>query len=161
MEWKHFLGKFGPKNQNWLKWKLVPRLIPKCWTPWWCSICSLYICPALDRKYLFGPKNQNAIFKMKLASKVISICWIRWWCSLNMFGLKNQNCLKAHSQVWDNLATESPLKMMENAYYSTLKALFVLKIVLFLLLYLPVSSFLSYCLIRKIKLISKFMLQPG
>ena len=29
-EEKHFLGKFGPKIQNCLKWDLVPRLIPIC-----------------------------------------------------------------------------------------------------------------------------------
>ena len=41
--------------------------------------------------------------------------------------------LKVHSQVWDNfLATESPLKMMKNAFYFTLKALFVFKIFKFL-----------------------------
>ena len=37
--------------------------------------------------------------------------------------------LKAHSRVWENfLMTESPLKMMKNASYFTLKALFVFKI---------------------------------
>ena len=40
--------------------------------------------------------------------------------------------LKAHSQVWDSFkATESPLKIMKNAYF-TLKALFLLKILKFL-----------------------------
>ena len=29
-----------------------------------------------------------------------------------------QKCLKAHSQVWHYLATESSLKMMKNAYIS-------------------------------------------
>ena len=52
------------------------------------------------------------------------------------------------------LAPESPLKMMKNAFYFALKAFFILKI----------FRFLSWIfgLIRKIKLISKFMTsQPG
>ena len=41
--------------------------------------------------------------------------------------------LKAHSQVRDNFGNfESPLKMMKNALYFTLKALLVLKIFKFL-----------------------------
>ena len=37
--------------------------------------------------------------------------------------------LKAHSQFLDNfLASESSLKMMKNAFYFTLKSIFVLKI---------------------------------
>ena len=36
--------------------------------------------------------------------------------------------LKAHSYFWDKFfATEYPLKMMENAFYFTLIALFLLK----------------------------------
>ena len=52
------------------------------------------------------------------------------------------------------LATENPLKMIKNAFYLTLKALFVLKIL---------NSYLDFLvkykngLIRKIRLISKFM----
>ena len=37
-----------------------------------------------------------------------------------------------HSKVWDIFAPESPLKMMKNAFYLTLEALFVLKIFKFL-----------------------------
>ena len=45
--------------------------------------------------------------------------------------------LKAHSKVYleslrEFLATESPLKMMKNAFFFTLKALFVLKVFKFL-----------------------------
>ena len=41
--------------------------------------------------------------------------------------------LKALSQVWDNFwATESPLKMIKNAFYFISKALFILKIFRFL-----------------------------
>ena len=40
--------------------------------------------------------------------------------------------LKVHSQVGDNLAVESPLKMMKNTFYFTSKAFFVLKIFKFL-----------------------------
>ena len=57
------------------------------------------------------------------------------------------------------LATESPLKMMKNAFYFTSKAPFVLKIFNFLswLLVMLQSGFIG-----KIRLISKFMTsQPG
>ena len=52
------------------------------------------------------------------------------------------------------LATESPLKIKKNAFYFTLKALFVLKILKFLswLLVLQKNG-----LIRKMRLTSKFM----
>ena len=41
--------------------------------------------------------------------------------------------LKAYFQVWENfLATESPLKLLRNAFYFTSKALFVLKLFKFL-----------------------------
>ena len=49
------------------------------------------------------------------------------------------------------LATESPLKMMKNAFYFTLKAFFVLKTFKFLFLVMEKNG-----LIRKIKLIRKF-----
>ena len=46
---------------------------------------------------------------------------------------ENSFGLKVHCQVWDNfLANESPLKMMKNAFYFTLKAVVVLKIFKFL-----------------------------
>ena len=32
-----FFEKFGPKNQNCLRWNLVIRLIRICWIRWWCS----------------------------------------------------------------------------------------------------------------------------
>ena len=55
--------------------------------------------------------------------------------------------------------TESPLKMMKNAFYFTLKALFVLKILSFCLDFLIMYK---NGLIRKIRLILKFMTsQPG
>ena len=41
--------------------------------------------------------------------------------------------LKVHSKIWDKfLATESPLKIMKNVFYFTLKALSILKIFTFL-----------------------------
>ena len=40
--------------------------------------------------------------------------------------------LKAHSKVSDNFNNCKPFKMMKNAFYSPLKALFVLKIFKFL-----------------------------
>ena len=63
-----------------------------------------------------------------------------------------KGALSALSQY---LATESSLKMMKNAFYFTSKALFVLKIFKFLVIY-------RNGLIKKIKLISNFMTsQPG
>ena len=56
------------------------------------------------------------------------------------------------------MATESPLKMMKNVFYFTLKTLFVLKILSFVLTF----SLVAKRLVRKIKSISKFMTsQPG
>ena len=40
--------------------------------------------------------------------------------------------LNVHSKVWQFLTRESPLKMMKNGFYFTLKALFLLKIFKFL-----------------------------
>ena len=66
--------------------------------------------------------------------------------------------LKAHSKVRD-LITESPLEMMKNASYFTLKALFVLKIFIFVMTFWSCRKNGS---IRKIMLISKSMMsQPG
>ena len=58
------------------------------------------------------------------------------------------------SGLRQNLATESPLKMMKNAFHFTLKSLFVLKIFKFCLDFLVMWK---NGLIRKIRLISKFM----
>ena len=56
------------------------------------------------------------------------------------------------------MATESPLKIMEKAFYFTSKTLFVLKILSFVL----TLSLVAKRLVRKIKSISKFMTsQPG
>ena len=52
------------------------------------------------------------------------------------------------------MATESLLKMMKNAFYFTLKAFFVLKMFTFLSWLLVIQK---NGLIRKIRLISKFM----
>ena len=58
------------------------------------------------------------------------------------------------------LATESPLKMMKNVFYFTLKDLFVLKI--FKVFVLTFLVMYKSGLIRKIKLFLKFMTpQPG
>ena len=68
-------------------------------------------------------------------------------------------CLKgALSAQIQFLATENPLKMMKNAFYFTLKALFVLKVFKFLF---RLSGHAENTLIREITLISKFMSQPG
>ena len=49
------------------------------------------------------------------------------------FAVKFAKFLKAHSQVWDNfLASENPLKVMENAFFTS-KVFFVLNIFRFLL----------------------------
>ena len=57
------------------------------------------------------------------------------------------------------MATESPLKVMKNAFYFTLKTLFVLKIFTFCLDFLVIKK---NDLIRKTSLIKKFMTsRPG
>ena len=57
------------------------------------------------------------------------------------------------------LATESPLKMMKNAFYFTLKAPFVLKIFKFLSV---LFDYVEKRLDRKIRFIAKFVTsQPG
>ena len=58
----------------------------------------------------------------------------------------------ARSGLIQFLATESPLKIMKNAFYFTMRALFVLKILSFCLDLLVIWK---NGLIRKIKLISK------
>ena len=60
----------------------------------------------------------------------------------------------ALSSLIQFLATESTLKMMKNAFYFTLKALFILKIFKFFLDFLVIFK---NNLIRKKRLISKFM----
>ena len=85
----------------------------------------------------------------------------------NFGGLhKNMSCafpLKSDSQLPNKIGAicliESPFKIIKNVFYFILKALFVLKIFVF------VTTFWSYRkngLIRKMRLISKFMTsQPG
>ena len=51
---------------------------------------------------------------------------------LSDFKKWSTTALKVHSQVETILATESLLKMMKNAFYFTLKAFFILKILKFL-----------------------------
>ena len=71
--------------------------------------------------------------------------WMKkWWMTffkLSAMYMKNEDnlslyfsltCLKTCSKVWDNLTTESPFKMMKNAFYFILKAFFILKIFTFL-----------------------------
>ena len=67
--------------------------------------------------------------------------------------------LKVQCKVWDNVSTESPLKVMKSPFYFTLKVIFVLKIFRFL----PgLFGHVENDLIRKIRLISKIMmLRPG
>ena len=69
--------------------------------------------------------------------------------------IPNRKAIRINQQIeqgkanWNLLVTESPWKVMKNVFYFTFKALFVLKI----------FQFLSclFCLIRKIRLIFKFM----
>ena len=77
----HFLGKFGPENQN-CQFKLnsnIQNLMG----------CSLFLVLILNT--VFGYSN--------LISRLIQICRIQWWCSLHLFqtgntlfGPKNENC---------------------------------------------------------------------
>ena len=62
--------------------------------------------------------------------------------------------LKAHCQVRDNFWQRTPLKMIKNTFYFTLKALFVLKTLNF--------GQVKNCLIQKVSLIPSLMTsQPG
>ena len=71
--------------------------------------------------------------KVNLASQALtyfdSVLWSFWFHEMRYNSLFH---LKAHSQVRQFLAIESPLKMMNNAFYFTSEALFVLKIFKFL-----------------------------
>ena len=78
----------------------------------------------------------HLITGLGLSTKSLTIC-------LTMVWLKT---LKAHSQVWDDLVwSESPLKMMEDAFYFILKVLFFLKIFKLLFwLFAPVEKRLDF-----------------
>ena len=56
-----------------------------------------------------------------------------WYCLKNQcFNYFNYHLKDALSDLGQFLANESPLKMMKNAFYFTLKVIFVLKIFKFL-----------------------------
>ena len=66
---------------------------------------------------------------LKLPKKVIDIPYLELPLNLSHFCLTIKGALSGLRQF---LATESPLKIMKNAFYFTLEALFVLKIFKFL-----------------------------
>ena len=76
----------------------------------------------------------------------------RLWADLWI--INSSGSLRAHCQVWEFLASESPLKMMKNAFYFNVQALFVLKIFKFLSW---LFSHAGNSLCRKKRLISKLM----
>ena len=71
-----------------------------------------------------------------------------------LINMKRKDIKGALSSLRQFLANESPLKMMKNPFYFILKALPVLKNFNFYLEFLIMSK---NCLIRKTRLISKFM----
>ena len=73
---------------------------------------------------------------------------------MNLIGIKTVGVKRALSGLIQFSTTESPLKMIENTFYFTSKASFVLKIFKFCLDFLV---FYENGLIRKKRLISKFM----
>ena len=82
-DWKYFLGKFGPKNQNCqFELKFHTRLI------WICRImqklCGVHFsCFRPEKPFLnkSRQKNQNCQLKQKFGTKrLIWICGIQWWC---------------------------------------------------------------------------------
>ena len=82
-------------------------------------------------------------------------CHKQKWQKLFFTGIK----LEARAGMIQFLATESFLKMMKNALYFTLNALFVLTIFKFCIDFLVIYT---NGLIKKIRLISNFMTsQPG
>ena len=84
-----------------------------------------------------------------LSEYLMNIFIIEKLCNLSLIKVKS-----ALSGLRQFLATENPFKMMKNAFYFTLKALFVFKIFKFLFW---LSVMWKTSLIRKISLISKFM----
>ena len=98
-----FLGKFGPKIQNWcspflfpirniLLWKFVPKIIIVCWS-WNLEPRLIWICSNfhffLDPKYPFCvhlvQKFRRVSLRRNLVSRLIWICKIFWWCLLFLF----------------------------------------------------------------------------
>ena len=89
---------------------------------------------------------KTVVFFLKILTNFITACF----CKM----LKG-----ALSGLRQFLATESPLKMMKNAFYFTSKALFVLKIFKFCLEFLVMYQ---NGLIKTIRIISNFMTsRPG
>ena len=63
-----FLGKFGPKSQNFISWSLnlVARLIQTCRIQWWCSLFCFWLEIPFWGK--FSPKSQNYKLKLKFGT---------------------------------------------------------------------------------------------
>ena len=91
-----FLGKFGPKNQNY-QFKLEFGTYSNS------NMQSSMVMPTFfvfDWKYLFWA---NLVQKVKLISlswnlvpRLIRIWWIQWWCSLFLFLIENM----LFGQIW-------------------------------------------------------------
>ena len=114
------------------------------------------------RKIDFSYRITLKLCKLGELTKILQLKFqynrvIRWkvtgW-SVNYQFLRKPNGALRIFQVWEFLASESPLKMMKNAFYFNLRALFVLKIFKFLSW---LFSHAGNSLCRKKRLISKLM----
>ena len=126
----------------------------------YCMQCSVLILKKtfsgeIDKNdiYLGGASKQNTLFQKICPKKCTHTPNVqnRPWFKVR---------LSPSKKIWVVCFIESPLKMMNNAFYLILKALFVLKI--FKVFIMTFWSSRKSDLIRKIRLISKFMTsQPG
>ena len=93
-----------------------------------------------------GAKKNRSRFRSSIKLGTTTFAWLK-------------NALSGLRQFW---GTESPLKMTKNAFYFTLKALSVLEVFKFLVIFLDFLVIYKNGLIRKIRLILKLKTsQPG
>ena len=93
-----------------------------------------------------GAKKNRSQFRSSIKLGTTTFAWLK-------------NALSGLRQFW---GTESPLKMTKNAFYFTLKALSVLEVFKFLVIFLDFLVIYKNGLIRKIRLILKLKTsQPG
>ena len=95
-----FLGKFGPKNQNYqfkLKFGTYTNSNMQIWM-------MLFIFFVFKWKYPFWA---NLVQKIKIISlswnlvpRLIRICWSQWWCSLFLFLIGNMLFGQIWSRKW-------------------------------------------------------------
>ena len=117
--------------------QLLNSRLCKCWF----DTCTIVDAIIIKKFILFYSrdkhyKHQHKSFFRKAFSKYIFQCFTHWYSYKYSKGdgltKQNLNFKGAFSGLRQFLANESPLKMIENTFYFTLKAFFVLKIFKFL-----------------------------